>query len=121
MSKKITKKQTEQHEKAAQLLWGMDRRLKRGEVAFCLANWDPRADHKVVHNDAYFTPMPLALELARGVGGNGRHVVDICAGIGHLAHAVLCANDWQVKITAVEFNPEYVRVGQRLLPERGRL
>ncbi len=52
--------------------------------------------------------------------GNGRHVVDICAGTGRLAYAVLAANGWQpqaVQVTAVEFNPEFVRVGRRLLPE----
>jgi predicted RNA methylase len=54
------------------------------------------------------------------VGGDGRRVVDIGAGTGRLAHAVLCANLWnpkQVRVTAVEFNPEYVRIGGRLLPE----
>jgi predicted RNA methylase len=119
---KITKQQLKQHEEAEQLLWGSDRPLNRHEVEFCLEHWDPRADsgRHVAHNQAYFTPMVLACEAAMYVGGNGRRVVDICAGTGRLAYAVLAANGWQpqeVQVTAVEFNPEFVRVGRRLLPE----
>lgn len=119
---KITQQQLKQHEEAEQLLWGSDRRLERDEVEFCLTYWDPRADsgRHVARNQAYFTPMALACEAAMYVGGNGRRVVDICAGTGRLAYAVLAANGWQpqaVQVTAVEFNPEFVRVGQRLLPE----
>jgi predicted RNA methylase len=119
---KITKQQLKQHDEVEQLLWGSDRPLKRDEVEFCLEHWDPRADsgRHVAHNQAYFTPMVLACEAAMYVGGNGRRVVDICAGTGRLAYAVLAANGWQpqeVQVTAVEFNPEFVRVGRRLLPE----
>jgi methylase of polypeptide subunit release factors len=119
---KITKQQLKQHDEVAQLLWGSDRPLKRDEVEFCLEHWDPRADsgRHVANNQAYFTPMTLARDAALYVGGNGRRVVDICAGTGRLAYAVLEANGWQpqeVQVTAVEFNPEFVRVGRRLLPE----
>lgn len=55
--------------------------------------------------------MPLALDAGKYIGREGRHVVDIGAGIGRLAYAVLCANWWhpqQVQVTAVEINSEYV-------------
>jgi trans-aconitate methyltransferase len=59
------------------------------------------------------------MDTALYVGGEGRRVVDIGAGIGRLAYGVLCSNRWstQVQVTAVELNAEYVKVGQRLLPE----
>ena len=98
---KITKQQLRLHEQTEQLLWGGDRPLRRDEVAFCLEHWDPRA-------------------AAMYVGGDGRRVVDICAGIGRLAFAVLEANLWrpqEVRLTAVELNPNYVRVGWRRLPQ----
>jgi predicted RNA methylase len=64
--------------------------------------------------------MPLAIDAGKYISGDGRCVVDIGAGIGRLAYAVLCANWWdpkQVQVTAVEINPEYVNIGQRWLPE----
>jgi hypothetical protein len=64
--------------------------------------------------------MSLAIDAGKHIGGDGRQVVDIGAGIGRMAYAVLCANWWdprRVRVTAVEINPEYVKVGQRLLPE----
>lgn len=119
---KITRQQIRYHEQVEEMLWGSDRRLTADEVAFCLEHWDPRAlaGKQVSQNQAYFTPLALAMEAGRYVGGNGRQVVDIGAGIGCLSYAVLCANWWdtrQVRITAVEINPEYVEVGRRLLPE----
>jgi predicted RNA methylase len=62
--------------------------------------------------------MALARDTGLYAGGDGRRVVDIGAGAGHLAYAVLCANLWnpkQVQVTAVEFNPEYVRAGRPFL------
>ena len=119
---KITKQQLKRHEQAEEFLWGIDKKLTFDEVAFCLEHWDPRAlaGKQVSKNQAYFTPMPLALDAGKYIGGEGRRVVDIGAGIGRLAYAVLCANRWnpqQVQVTAVEINPEYVQVGRRLLPE----
>lgn len=118
---KITRSQLKLHEQAEELLWGSDKLLTHDEVAFCLEHWDPRAlsGKHVAKNQAYFTPLPLALDTALYVGGEGRRVVDIGAGIGRLAYGVLCANRWstQVQVTAVELNAEYVKVGQRLLPE----
>lgn len=118
---KITRSQLKLHEQAEELLWGSDKRLTRDEVAFCLEHWDPRAlsGKHVAKNQAYFTPLPLALDMTLYVGGEGQQVVDIGAGIGRLAYGVLCANRWstRVQVTAVELNAEYVKVGQRLLPE----
>lgn len=119
---KITKRQLKLHEQAEELLWGSDKKLTQDQVAFCLEHWDPRAlaGKHVAKNQAYFTPMSLALDAGKYIGGDGRPVVDIGAGIGRLAYAVLCANWWdprQVKVTAVEINPEYVKAGRRLLPE----
>lgn len=119
---KITKQQLKLHEQTEELLWGSDKKLTQEQVAFCLEHWDPRAlaGKQVARNQAYFTPLPLAIDAGKYIGGDGRQVVDIGAGIGRLAYAVLCANWWdagRVKVTAVEINPEYVQVGRRLLPE----
>ena len=118
----ITKQQLKRHEQAEEILWGNDTKLTHDQVAFCLEHWDPRAlaGKQVAQNQAYFTPLSLALDAGKYIGGDGRLVVDIGAGIGRLAYAVLCANWWdtrQVQVTAVELNPEYVAVGRRLLPE----
>jgi SAM-dependent methyltransferase len=119
---KITRQQLKLHEQVEELLWGSDKKLNREQVAFCLEHWDPRAlaGKDVAKNQAYFTPLPLAIDAGKYIGGDGRKVVDIGAGVGRLAYAVLCANWWdsrQVQITAVEINPEYVKAGRRLLPE----
>ncbi len=119
---KITKAQLKMHEQAENLIHGGDKKLTREQVEFCLEHWDPRASSgkHVAKNQAYFTPMTLACDACMYVGGDGRRVVDIAAGIGRLSYAVLCANYWnpkEVKVTAVELNPEYVQIGRRLLPE----
>ena len=119
---KITKAQLKMHEQVENLIHGSDKKLTREQVEFCLEHWDPRASSgkHVAKNQAYFTPMTLACDACMYVGGDGRRVVDIAAGIGRLSYAVLCANYWdpkQVKVTAVELNPEYVEIGRRLLPE----
>lgn len=103
---KITKEQLRMHEQAEQIIHGSDKKLTRDEVYFCLEHWDPRASSgkHVAKGQAYFTPMNLAMDGFRYVGGNGRRVVDIAAGIGRLAFAVLDANYWnprKVHVTAV--------------------
>ena len=119
---KMTKQQIKRHEEVEALLWGSSEKLTPEQVAFCLEHWDPRAlsGKYVAKNQAYFTPLPLALDAGRYIGGDGRRVVDIGAGIGRLTYAVLCANWWdasQVQMTAVEINEAYLKVGQRIMPE----
>lgn len=93
---KITKQQLKMHEQSEDLIYGGDKKLSRDEVCFCLEHWDPRASSgkHVAKNQAFFTPMTLAMDGFRYVGGDGRRVVDIAAGIGRLSFAVLDANYW---------------------------
>lgn len=59
----------------------------------------------------------MALDVALEIGGGGT-LLDLCAGIGGLALATL----WRGRvdehdITCIERNPQYIKIGKRLLPE----
>lgn len=78
--------------------------------------------HEVGRAGAFFTPFDLALDLALDV--TGHRVVDLCAGIGVLAYACARRHRWDeasgapaLQLTCVEVNPDYVRVGRKVLPE----
>ncbi|MEM8562247.1 MAG: methyltransferase [Pseudomonadota bacterium] len=69
---------------------------------------------------AFSTPLDLAWDAALELGtcqdNTGRRIIDLCAGIGVLAYTTLIRHPG-AEITCIEINPEYVRVGQKLVPE----
>lgn len=117
---KITKKQLKLHEQVEDVLWGSDKLLTWDEQEFVFRNYDPRADHRVGKIQSYFTPYEIAATAMCYVGDDGRKIVDIGAGIGVLSHRVLRYVEWtqnEIEVWAIELNPEFVRVGKRILPE----
>src|SRR5579864_2275263 len=66
---------------------------------------------------AFFTPMELANDFKIEV--HGRKILDLCAGIGILSFCCrhFRHHEQMPDITSIEINPEYVRIGRKLLPE----
>lgn len=67
----------------------------------------------------YWTPYYLGQDLAVFSPRSG-HIVDMCAGIGLLSYKVKLMDSYQKNIksmTCIEYNPEFVKIGKKLLPE----
>lgn len=113
---KLTKQQTKAHDEAMKLV-DAGRPLTSDEKEFILENYHPGASHNIGRGGIFFTPLAIARTLATFHGGAGR-VLDACAGIGALSYALHQHRvDHGVELTCVEINPEFVRVGKRVLPE----
>ncbi|MEV7177862.1 methyltransferase [Kitasatospora sp. NPDC093679] len=117
---KLTKDQAKLHRKAAALV-DQERPLTEEEKEFVLDHWQESASAGSGALDgAYFTPAELARDLAIEVSGD--RIVDLCAGIGRLAFSCRdLLRGWNGQgpreLVCVERNPEYVRVGRKVLPE----
>ena len=113
---KLTKPQIKAHREAMALV-DCGRRLKDDEREFILDNFQEGATNINSAAGAFFTPRGLARDFAIEVdGGNtGKsRCIDLCAGIGSLSYAV------QQKVgslVCVEMNPEYARIGKRIVPD----
>ncbi|MFC8224098.1 methyltransferase [Streptomyces sp. NPDC057362] len=113
---KMTTETAIQHRKAAALA-GLDRDLTPDEREFVLDHWMEEGTARL--DGAFFTPGGLAADLTLNAFGAGR-IIDLCAGIGRLAwtaHQYLGAHGAAREIVCVEKNPEYVRIGRKVLPE----
>jgi hypothetical protein len=108
---KLTKPEIKAHNEAIALI-DCDRPLKDDEKEYILDNWQESATHVNSSAGAFFTPRGLARDFAIEV--NGDRVIDLCAGIGSLGYAVEEKCD---RLTCVEINPEYARIGKRILPQ----
>lgn len=114
---KLTKRQAAAHADAEKLL--AKDVLTEDEKDFVRANWQESALHINSVAGAFFTPAGLARDTILEVDPRGR-VIDLCAGIGTLASEVWDKARWhdeKPEIVCVELNPEYARVGKKLLPE----
>lgn len=88
--------------------------LTLDEKMFVFENWHEGATNINSSAGAFFTPIGLARDFNLEVGDN-MTVVDLCAGIGMLS---FFAHHWHgCKVTCVEINGDYIRVGKKLLPE----
>jgi hypothetical protein len=114
---KLTKAQSKAHQEAEALL--KKDVLTLDEKIFVYENWNEAAVHDNTRAGAFFTPMDLANDFKLEVAGP--RVIDICAGIGILPFCKLHFQHHEPErppqITCVEINPDYVRVGKKLLPE----
>jgi hypothetical protein len=105
----------------AQDLLALDRPLTDAETELVLRQWQEGS--VLTHNlaGAWFTPIDLARDFALKV--HGRRIIDLCAGIGHLAWASLARSTHRQdhapppEIVCVEKNPAYVQVGRKVVPE----
>ncbi len=121
---KLSMADTAAHEKCEALL-ALTRPLNEDEVEFVFSNWRPEASHNINRDKAFFTPDDLAQHLAIVVGESGVFY-DLCAGIGALTCAVYSSiatghfgrlPDPVKKFVLIEKNPDFIRVGRRLLPD----
>jgi hypothetical protein len=113
---KLTKEQAKKHLAAVDLL--KKDRLSEDDRWFVLENWQESAAHINSTAGAFFTPVMLARDFAIEV--HGTRVLDLCAGIGCLSFMAFNKSCWgrdPIEITCVELNPDYVAVGQKVLPE----
>jgi len=83
---KLSKVQVKAHDEAMALV-ALERDLTDSEKEFVLDNFHEGATHMNSAAGAFFTPRTLARDFAIEV--QGRTIVDLCAGIGGLAHAVI--------------------------------
>lgn len=108
---KLSKAQIKAHKEVMALV-DLDRPLFEDEREFILDNFQESATNVNSQHGAFFTPRGLAVDLSIEVGEGA--VVDLCAGIGGLAYAV---RDRATRLVCIEFNPEYARVGRRVVPD----
>ena len=114
---KLTKAEAKAHAEAVAIL--TQDALNDDEREFVLHNWHEAADNLNTTAGAHFTPPQLAYDFAIDAHGSGR-VLDLCAGIGMLARAVAWRHSYQADITeivCIERNPQYVAIGQKIIPE----
>lgn len=113
---KLTKQQSKLHLQAMDLVHS-DKVLTWEERKFILDNYFEAQGQLNALAGAFFTPFDLARDLSVEVDGgvldNGGTIVDLCAGIGMLSFA---CEYRRMDITCVEFCPEYVVVGKRVMP-----
>lgn len=113
---KLTKREIKAHNEAMELV-DCDRPLHDEEKEFILDNWQESATHVNSAAGAFFTPRGLARDFAIEVDGSSTALgpcIDLCAGIGCLAYHVAHKFD---RVICVEINPEYARIGKRVVPE----
>jgi hypothetical protein len=115
---KLTKAQAKAHARACDLLTKPV--LAEDDKDFVLKNWNEGANHVNGAAGAFFTPYDLAFDFtidAIGQGGYSGGIIDLCAGIGMLSFACWHRSHREARITCVERNPDYLAVGQKILPE----
>jgi predicted RNA methylase len=110
---KLTKAQTKLMTEVNKLV-AVDRRLTEDERLFVLENFQEGATHDNGAMGAFFTPWGLARDFSFEVPSGCRAIVDLCAGIGSLAHA---CEEKAKSIVCVERCAEYVRVGRKVMPD----
>ncbi len=119
---KLTKKAAAQHQQAAELA-ALDRGLDEDEKAFVLDHWQASSSPSATLDGAFFTPRGLARDLSIEVNGHGARVLDLGAGIGHLAASCrnmfgrFWNNEPARELVCIDRNPDYVAVGRKVLPE----
>ncbi|OES24242.1 methyltransferase [Alteromonas macleodii] len=99
--------------------------LNHDEKVFVLENYHEAATNMTSAAGAFFTPLALAHEFAEYCSfprtKGPVKILDLCAGIGVLSFALQTLIDnspynESCEITCVEINPDYIAVGQKLLP-----
>src|SRR5262245_9163273 len=114
----LTREQERLHAQACQLI-DLPRDLTEEERGFILDNWLASSTSRSASERAHFTPSGLARDMSIHVGGN--RIIDLAAGVGRLSfhNRDLWARWPQAgpEFVCIERNPDYVRVGRRVMPE----
>lgn len=116
---KLSRAALRRHRDAMDLI-NAGRRLTIDEMEKVFSDFDPRVTGIREARQEFFTPVELASSLSLEVGhqDEGTVIVDMCAGIGVLSFAVQQLNyDIALDIHAIEINPDFVEIGQKLLPD----
>lgn len=111
---KLSKEKIELHKKVMELV-NSDHPLSFEEKVFILENFQESANHLNSLAGAFFTPYKLARDFCVEIPSNA-NIIDLCAGIGMLAFQAIHLAQAK-NITCIEINPDYVKVGKRVLPE----
>lgn len=119
---KMTKAQEKRHAETLALV-DLDRDLTAEEREFVLDNFQEISTATNSTYGAFFTPEGLANDFAIEILTGARRILDLGAGIGRLSHA--CQGrvttgpheGQQRHFTCIEANPEYLRVGRRVMPD----
>ena len=115
---KLTREQERLHAEACRLI-NLSRDLTEDEREFVLNHWLESSTTSSASDRAHFTPAGLARDMSLEVGGD--RIIDLCAGNGRLAfHNRDLWGRWPhpgPEMTCIERNPDYVRVGRRVMPE----
>ena len=113
----LSRDQARLHRQAEQLI-ALRRDLREHEQQFVLENWQESASTEQVLDGAFFTPLSLARCVASQVVGD--RLIDLGAGIGGLSWVCRDRREEGLppcEVVCVEKNPEYVRVGRKVLPD----
>lgn len=115
---KVSKADRKRHDEAMELV-ELDRKLTYDEKIFVLENYQESIGNYIQGTGSFFTPLKLSQEFSIYVNAT-KSVVDICAGIGHLSWGIVRAcefSSFTINLTCIEINPEYVKVGKKIIPE----
>lgn len=110
---RLTKVQFKKHNEAEEIL--QQERLSTEDKEFVLEHWDPSALHVNSAASAFFTPIDLAVSFACMLGHPGS-IIDLCAGIGALSYGCTPVYGEPPRMVCIEKNPDYVRVGRKIVP-----
>jgi predicted RNA methylase len=116
---KLSKQQTKLHSQAEDLI-SSDKILDLDDKLFIIENWNPESSNNITETAAFFTPYGLAEDCVISFFDEPAITLDLCAGIGILSFAYkqkIASWQQEPQLTCVEINPDYVRVGKRILPE----
>ena len=81
--------------------------------------FNPAIVDNLSENGVYFTPPDLAFDAMLFAPRRG-HILDLCSGIGMLSYALKIRDNYDKSIqsiTAIEYNPKFVEIGKRILPD----
>lgn len=110
---KLSKARARAHQQAIKM--PKQESLTYDEKVAIMDRYHEGAEHIQSTAGAFFTPEGLARDFSIEVWGG--KIVDLCAGIGKLAFWCSVDRSDIESLTCVEFNPDYVEVGKKLLPE----
>lgn len=110
---KLSKPEIKAHQEACRIL--EKDVLSFDEKVFVLENWKENATNINSMAGAFFTPRGLARDFTLAVDRT-TSVVDLCAGIGMLSFELLNGGSVN-RLVCVELNPDYVKVGKKIVPE----
>ncbi|WP_280412565.1 methyltransferase [Nocardia asiatica] len=119
---KLTKQEEKLHAEALALV-DLERDLTLPEREFVLEHFQEASTATNSTHGAFFTPEGLANDFSIEVPDYATRIIDLGAGIGRLSFGCrnVFGNHWNGdplrEFVCIERNPEYARIGRKVLPE----